>query len=111
MKTEILFERLAGSLITYVENYFLSNEKNNTKFKIKPSYAVNYEIPESILTNLKKSVESDDIDNIWYHQISGCKNINELPDYLQKLIAQYLPMFLKQYPQYNNADCLALLKG
>ncbi len=88
----------------YVDNYFLSQASNNenSKFKVQPTYKVDYEIPEEIINELKKSYENDDINKIWCHLISGCRNINDLPDYLQKLVIMYLPRFFKQYPQYKD---------
>ena len=107
---DILFDRLAGTLMLYVDNYFLSKSiyRKDTKFKIQPSYEVDYEIPEEILEELKKSITKDDMDNIWFHLISGCRDINDLPDYIQKLIIMYLPRFIAQYPQYQDHPCLKI---
>ena len=97
-ENNVLFDRLAGGLLIYVENYLLHNSKG----KILPSYAVDYEIPQDIISEIEKSTLSNNKDDIWYLKVSGCKNINELPMYLQNLIIQYMPKFLEQYPQYEN---------
>lgn len=99
---DVLFDRLAGGLMLYVENYYLHKSQN----KILPSYKVDYEISKDIISEIEKSTQSNNIDEIWYHKISGCKNINELPDYLKELITQYLPKFFKEYPQYKNSEYL-----
>ena len=106
---DVLFDRLAGGLMLFVDNYFLSKASydENTRFKIQPSYNVDYEISEEIIKELEKSCEGG-IDEIWYHYISSCRNINDLPDYLQKLTILYLPKFFKQYPQYENHFCLQI---
>ncbi len=107
-ETNVLFDRLAGTLMLYVENFFLNQATYNDdmKIKVQPSYKVDYEISEDIILGLKESALSNNIDNIWYHKISGCKNINDLPEYLIKLIVQFLPRFFEQYPQYTNEECL-----
>ena len=94
-----LWDRLAGEILEYVENYCLVKSQS----KIKPSYEVDYEI--NCLEELKKH---GDYDNYWPHQISGCKNINDLPTYLQELVLQYLPRFFIRYPEYQNLDCLKI---
>ncbi len=111
MDNSILWDRLAGALMLYVENYFLSKASysNDSRFKLQPSYEVDYEISEDIIAGLQQSVEIGNIDEIWQHKICVCDNINNLPDYLQKLVIQFLPKFFSQYPQYQNADCLKLV--
>ena len=99
MDTGVLWDRLAGGLQEYVENYYLYESQS----KIKPSYDVDYEI--ECLDELQKHTSVDDY---WLHQISGCKHINDLPTYLQKLVIQYLPRFFKDYPEYKYEDCLFL---
>ena len=68
---------------------------------------MDYEIPEEIINELKISYEGG-IDEIWYHYISSCRNINDLSDYLKKLTILYLPKFFKQYPQYKKHFCLQI---
>ena len=96
-ENDVLFDRLAGGVLEYVKNYYLSKIQSF----VTPSYDVDYEVSQEILFEIEKSIKKN-IDDIWYHQISNCKNINDLPYYLQSLIIQYLPRFLKQYPQYEN---------
>lgn len=94
-----LWDRLAGGLQEYVENYCLYKNQS----KIKPSYDVDYEI--ECLDELQKHTSVDDY---WVLQIAGCEHINNLPIYLQKLVIQYLPRFFKDYPEYKYVDCLFL---
>lgn len=104
---EVLWDRLAGELMEYVENYELS-KSDGGKWKIEPSYNVDYKIEEEIISELYRTLEAKDICNIWYHQVEFCTNINELPLYLKKLLKQFLPRFLSEYPQYQNAECLKI---
>lgn len=84
MDIGVLWDRLAGGIQEYVENYCLYKSES----KIKPSYEVDYQI--DCLDELQKHTTVNDY---WVHQISGCKHINDLPTYLQELVLQYLPRF------------------
>lgn len=97
MDIDVLWDRLAGGLQEYVENYCLYKSQS----KIMPSYDVDYKI--DCLDVLQKHTTVDDY---WVHQISGCDNINDLPVYLQELVLQYLPRFFEKYPIYRDAECL-----
>lgn len=105
VQNDVLWDRLAGMLMIYVDNYLLK-KNGGGKLKLKPSYEVNYEIPEEILAELQKTLESGDISEIWYIKIASCRNINELPSQFQRLIVLFLPRFYKEYPQYVDEDCL-----
>lgn len=99
MNINILWDRLAGEILEYVENFCLYKSQS----KIKPSYEVDYNI--ECLDELQKHT---DIEDYWAHQIASCTNINDLPAYLQGLVLQYLPRFFEKYPEYKDADCLKL---
>lgn len=99
MEIGVLWDRLAGELREYVENWCLSRSQS----RIKPSYEIDYEI--NCLEELKKHTTLDDY---WVHRISACENINDLPIYLQELVLQYLPRFFKNHPEYKNLDCLKI---
>ena len=99
MDIGVLWDRLAGELREYVENWCLSRSQS----RIKPSYEIDYEI--NCLEELKKHTTLDDY---WVHRISACENINDLPIYLQELVLQYLPRFFKNHPEYKNLDCLKI---
>ena len=103
MNKSVIFDRLSGCMIEYVENYLL----NKSQSKIIPSYKVDYEISQEILFEIEKSLQGD-IDTIWYHKISECVDINDLPTYLQKLVIQCLPLFFERFPQYKGCDSLQL---
>ena len=49
---DVLWDRLAGYAMTYVDNYALA-KCNGGKFKPNPSYNVNYEIPEAVLSYIQ----------------------------------------------------------
>lgn len=106
---EVILDRLAGGLMLYVENYTLAKNKNNrNKLKLGPSYAVDYEIAPEVLELLQESCKGS-VSEVWYHQISGCQDINELPEYLKNLVIQYLPRFFEEYPEYADDECLRIL--
>ncbi len=104
---DILWDRLAGTLKIYVDNYLIC-KSGGGKRKLSPSYNVDYKIEEEIISELLKSHENGDIQNIWYLKIGACRDINELPLYLKKLVEQFLPRFLSDYPQYQDAECLKI---
>ncbi len=101
---EILWDRLAGMLMIYVDNYFI--KKSGGRLKIQPSYEVDYEISESILKEISKTPSEEDRGKIWYHGIAACRDINDLPETLQELVVQFLPKFFQEYPMYCGEDCL-----
>lgn len=102
----ILWFTLAGGLREYIQNYELSKMVEGTgKWKLEPSYNADYEIDEETIDEL---YSPKDMYHWWYYQIISCTNINELPLYLKKLLKQFLPRFLSEYPQYQNAECLKI---
>lgn len=101
MDNGVLFDRLASGFGLFVENYVLS--KNKERFH--PSYKVDYEINLEVLEKYTAN-----IDNHWMHLIGGCNDINALPADLKELVIKYLPRFLKQYPQYENEQCLKVIE-
>lgn len=74
MDIGVLWDRLAGGLQEYVENYCLYKNQS----KIKPSYDVDYEIES--LDELQKHTSVDDY---WVLQIAGC-NISIICRYICK---------------------------
>lgn len=106
-QNDVLWDALAGMLMIYVDNYLLK-KNGGGKLKLQPSYEVNYEISEEIIAELKKTLKGENVSDIWYMKIAGCRNINELPLQFQKLIMQFLPRFYEEYPQYADIDCLRL---
>ena len=104
---DVLFDRLAGIITVYIEDFLLQarlNKKNNQN-EIKSV------IDDDIMMEIVKSVSQDQIENIWNHQIANCKNINNLPMYLQKLVVQFLPKFFDLYPEYKKEECLKINGG
>ncbi len=108
-ENDMLWDRFAGALAVYVENYLLKSGDEGS-FGLKPSYEVDYEIADEIIDFLQKTLETSGIENRWSFQIAACKNINELAPQLKQLAVQFLPKFLKQYPQYAQARCLEVEK-
>lgn len=105
---DILWDRLAGTILIYVENYAMQkkiDEREKTGKKgysdelpfLKPSYPVDYEI---------ENVEQFRDDEPWALEISKYQNINDLPGSLKKLVIGYLPRFFKDFPEYRDAECL-----
>ena len=105
---DILWDSLAGMLKIYVDNYFI-HKNGGGRLKLSPSYIVDYDIEEGIILEMQRSCEKGEIQNIWYHSILACRNINELPPYLKKLVEQFLPRFLSEYPQYQDMECLKII--
>ncbi|MEY8367552.1 hypothetical protein AALA24_02175 [Anaerovoracaceae bacterium 42-11] len=101
---DVLWDRLAGYAMTYVDNYELA-KCNGGKFKPNPSYNVDYEIPEAVLSYIQ-STRDKGLKELWYMKIAGCRNINELPEQLQVLLELVLPRFYADYPDYENESCL-----
>lgn len=109
---EILWDRLSGTIVEYVENYFLQKEADDEsgKLHIGPSYDVDYKISDEILKAIDDSMCTGKIENYWFFQIDACRDINELSKPLQQLVRQYLPKFYKMFPEYKDAECLVLKK-
>ena len=101
MENEALWDRLAGMLVEYVENYLL--DKNKNPLGIGPSYTVDYEIKD-----VERLFDFEVIDDYWVVQIAGCRNINKLPPNLKELVIPFLPRFFEQYPEYKAAECLRI---
>lgn len=95
MVVSVLTDRLAAGLSIYIENYLLS--QNASGWSLKPSYMVDYKIDD--IDELDKHTGTDEY---WLHIILGSERISDLPEYLQKLVRQYLPRFFADYPQYIN---------
>lgn len=90
----VMWDRLGGLLVEYVENYLLEKQ-NNTIFSLEPTYTVDYEI-EDIDRLFSQASTSD----YWALKITACENINQLPSHLKKLVIQFLPRFFETYPEY-----------
>lgn len=105
---DVMWDRLTGGLMLYIENFELKKCSGVGRFNLNPSYKVDYEIADEILEYLEKTTEEENIDSYWHMQIGSCRNINNLPPYLQQLVIQFLPRFLAQYPQYKDAKCLKI---
>lgn len=102
MDCAVLWDRLAGEIVVYVENYILF-KTGGANFRLNPSYPVDYEIE-----NVEEIVSDKSVDGYFAHKISGCRDVNELPTHLKKLVMQYLPRFLANHPEYSNEECLTI---
>lgn len=98
MYYEVLWDRLAGGLLIYVQNYLLAKSGG----KIKPSYAVDYEV-----ANADKLFLDQTVDSFFAHKIAECRDVNSLPEDLKTLVFQYLPRFYEMYPEYKGEKCLS----
>lgn len=100
----VMWDRLSGLLVEYVENYILEKRADkNTKFNLKPTYTVDYVIDD--IDGLFSQTNTDDY---WALKIAACKNINWLPPHLKKLVVQFLPRFFEKYPEYKSNESLIL---
>ena len=97
MDYAVLWDRLAGGLLVYVENYLLAKAGG----KMKPSYPVDYEV-----ANAEKLLSDRTIDDFFAYKVVECRDVNLLPEDLKKLVLQYLPKFYDTYPEYKGEKCL-----
>lgn len=86
MSAEIMWHRLAGDLLEYVNNF---------------AYKDN-DLKESI-SELKNHTNYGDY---WLNSVIECKNINDLPEYIKNIAKKYMPNFFSKYPQYKNKKAL-----
>lgn len=100
MSQNALWDRLAGCLAEYVDNYLIKT-KGGGKFRIEPSYDVDYEI-----ANPEKLFEDMSLDGYWVHKVARCRDINDLEPQLKELALQYLPKFFEKFPEYISEECL-----
>lgn len=104
MEFDALWGELVDGLYIYVENYFLARHPAPGS-SVQPSYPVDYEIED-----IDKIFADRSIENYWIHRIARCRNINDLPEHLQKLVIQFLPRFFAEHPEYASAQSLKLDK-
>lgn len=100
MNSDVLWDRLAGGLAEYVDNYLLKNSGGG-KLRIQPSYEVDYEI-----ANAESLFDDASFDGYWVHKVAGCRNINNLDPRLRGLAVQFLPKFFEMFPEYKNEESL-----
>lgn len=112
----VLFDRLAGTIMLYVEDYIMQkqieereiNGKSglNDKFpNLKPSCEVDYKISDEIMECIYRSLDGS-ADDVWYLKIAICNNIDDIEEPLKTLVVQFLPKFFEMFPQYRGAECL-----
>ncbi len=105
-KIDILFDRLAGCMKIYVDNYALAHN-DAEGFDLQPSYPVDYDIQEWIMQEISESYKNTN--DVWYLQISRCRDINDLPVYIKELVLQFLPRFFEEFPYHKEMDCLKII--
>lgn len=96
LMTNCIMDRFAGGLMVYLDDYYAS--KRNGIYKP----VVNYSIPHEDYI----SEHAEDIRN----ELRILKAVYEYSDELKDVAAQYLPLFIEEYPQYKDADCLRVNK-
>ena len=103
----VLWDRLAGEIALYVENFIISQNKNNksSRFNIRPSYNVDYDISDALLKDI---VNCESSEKYYVNIIAGSRNINLLPPHIKELVCNYLPQFFLAHPEYKNAECLKI---
>lgn len=97
MDLQLLWSRLAGGVDTYVSNYVLKGNK----YGIQPTYKVDY-----VIEKVEELYTTNNIKEYWVIQVDICRNINDLPEHIKRVVVQYLPRFFAEFPQYRDADCL-----
>lgn len=92
INNEIAWDRFSGLLNNYIIDYLCANSQSKL-FENAPK--VNYEIKNA-----------DKLETDWALSLSSALKINDLPPELKKVAVQFLPEFLKKFPQYENSECL-----
>ena len=105
--TNAVWDRLVGGLMIYVDNFFIAKQGGG-RYKLSPSYEVDYNISDEIIKYIEENVQECGIENLWYNKIAAYKNVNNIPSPLRELVVQYLPRFIAQYPKYKDAPSLRL---
>lgn len=94
LRTDMIMDMFAGGMVVYITNYFYSLRDGIYKPK------VSYEIPND-----------EYISEHWRDillELQSLKPICEYSDKLKIVAQQYLPIFLSDYPQYQDAECLKM---
>lgn len=94
LQTSVVMDRFAGGLLNYIDTYFLSI--NGTIYRP----IIDYSIPEP-----------DYIAENWEMILDQLQSLMPARDYSPELKAvakQYMPTFLKEYPDYEAEECLKL---
>ena len=94
LQTSVVMDRFAGGLLNYIDTYFLS--LNGTIYRP----IIDYSNPEA-----------DDIAKNWETILDQLQSLRPVRDYSPELKAvakQYMPTFLKEYPEYEAEECLKL---
>ena len=102
---DVLWDFLSAGVNEYVYNYFLARIRDgrNSVFRLEPSYEVDYE-----LNNTDELFREVSLEESWMWKVAECRNINDLPPYLQELIVQYLPRFFERFPEFKDDESLKL---
>lgn len=96
IETEVVMDRFAGGLISYISDYFAS--KNGTIYRPK----VNYVIPnEDLLRENWKSI---------CEKILYLIPVYDYPEEIKEVAKQYLPVFLSEFPEYADEKCLQVCR-
>lgn len=91
-----IMDRFVGGLMAYIDDYYASTRNG----LYKP--VVNYTIPHD-----------DYISEHGREIMDELRSLKPVCDYsteLKDVARQYLPLFVKEHPQYKNAECLNLRK-
>ena len=91
MAKDVAWDRFTGMLKNYIEEFAASK----CMFFGEKTEQVDYEIENF-----------DSLEEDWYSQLLNLDCISEYHEGLKKVAIQYLPIFLNEYPEYKNAECL-----
>lgn len=91
---DCIMDNFAGGLMVYIDNYYASTRNGI----YKP--VVDYVIPHDDYISEHGREIMDELRTL--------KPVREYSDELKDVARQYLPIFLKEYPRFKDADCLTL---
>ena len=94
LTTDCIMDNFAGGLMVYIDNYYASTRNGI----YKP--VVDYVIPHDDYISEHGREIMDELRTL--------KPVREYSDELKDVARQYLPIFLKEYPRFKDANCLVL---
>lgn len=94
LRTECIMDRFAGGLMAYIDDYYASTRNGI----YKPD--VNYTIPHDDYISEHSREIMDELRTL--------KKVCEYSDELKDVARQYLPIFIKENPDYKDENCLTL---
>ena len=100
-KNKALWDRLAGTLVAYIQNEMCEGIRKNDKLSTFEQFKPFGEYLGNISETGIYTINADTIGEIMH-----ADDINGLNSEIQKIVLWHLPRFLKEWPEYKDAECL-----